>query len=124
MSSNSNYVAPSSHRTLRACLICSIVQQQSRFFNAGCPNCEAFLELAGNSDGIADCTSQVFEGLITMSDPGSSWVAKWQRIEGYVPGVYAVKVQGVLPDDVLQTVESAGIRYVPRDGSNNDEMAG
>ncbi|GAM82627.1 hypothetical protein ANO11243_006090 [Dothideomycetidae sp. 11243] len=117
----SAFVAPSSHRTLRACLICSIVQPQSRFYNGGCPNCESFLELAGNTDSIQDCTSQVFEGLITMSDPGASWVAKWQRLEGYVPGVYAVKVQGILPDDVLQTIEGAGVRYIPRDGSNAAE---
>ena len=62
--------------------------------NAGCPNCDEFLELAGHSDAIQDCTSQVFEGLITLQDPGRSWVAKWQRLEGYVSGVYAVKVQG------------------------------
>jgi len=67
--------------------------------NAGCPNCEEFLELAGHSDVIQDCTSQVFEGLITLADPASSWVAKWQRLEGYVPGVYAVKVQGLVGDD-------------------------
>ena len=77
-------------------MVCSIVQPQSRFMNAGCPNCEEFLELAGHSDVIQDCTSQVFEGLITLADPTSSWVAKWQRLEAYVPGVYAVKVQGLV----------------------------
>ncbi|PNS13834.1 hypothetical protein CAC42_1325 [Sphaceloma murrayae] len=117
----STFVPPSQHKNLRACLICSIVQTTTRFYNGGCPNCESFLELAGNSDSIQDCTSQVFEGLITMSDPGSSWVAKWQRLEGYVPGVYAVKVQGILPDDVLQTVEGAGVRYIPRDGTSLTE---
>lgn len=50
-----------------------------------------------------------------------SWVAKWQRLEGYVPGVYAVKVVGQLPDDVRQTIEDAGARYVPRDGTADDE---
>lgn len=64
--------------------------------NRGCPNCEEFLELAGHSDLVQDCTSQVFEGLITLSDPTASWVAKWQRLENYVPGVYAVKVTGLV----------------------------
>ena len=64
--------------------------------NMGCPNCEEYLELAGHSDVIQDCTSQVFEGLITINDPASSWVAKWQRLEAYVPGVYAVKVTGIV----------------------------
>lgn len=98
--------------------------------NQGCPNCEEFLELAGHSDSIQDCTSQVFEGLITLADPASSWVARWQRLDGYVAGVYAVKVQGLvravagdklrlradcdqLPEDVLSAVEAAGVKYIP-----------
>jgi transcription elongation factor SPT4 len=52
------------------------------------------LGLRGNNDGIQECTSQVFEGLITVRDPGTSWVARWQRLDSYVPGTYAVKVTG------------------------------
>ncbi len=52
--------------------------------------------MKGSNDAIQDCTSQVFDGLITLADPVSSWVAKWQRLEGYVPGVYAVKVVGLV----------------------------
>lgn len=79
----------------------------------GCPNCESVLGLQGNADGIQECTSQVYEGLITMADPGQSWVAKWQRLEGYVPGVYAVKVVGTLPSDILGNLSDSGIKYVP-----------
>jgi len=87
----------------------------------GCPNCEDFLHLAGSSEQIADCTSQVFEGLITLADPARSWVAKWQRLDGYVSGVYAVKVSGILPEEVIDTMENeARIRYIPRDGSATD----
>ena len=52
------------------------------------------LDLAGHSDLVQECTSQVYEGLITLADPKSSWVAKWQRLDTYLPGVYAVKVVG------------------------------
>lgn len=83
-------------RSLRACMVCSIVQPAAKFTRDGCPNCEDFLELRGNQDGIADCTSSVFEGLMTMAEPERSWVAKWQRLQGYVPGTYAVKVVGVV----------------------------
>jgi len=83
-------------RSLRACMVCSIVQPSTKFSREGCPNCEDFLELRGNQDGISDCTSQVFEGLITLSDPETSWVAKWQRLQGYVSGTYAVKVVGIV----------------------------
>jgi transcription elongation factor SPT4 len=65
-------------------------------------------------DGIIDCTSQVFEGLITLADPAKSWVAKWQRLDGYVKGVYATKVSGQLPDEIVATIEDEGrIRYIP-----------
>jgi transcription elongation factor SPT4 len=85
-----------------------------RFLKEGCPNCDEFLRLQGSMDAIIDCTSQVFEGLITLADPSKSWVAKWQRLDGYVRGVYATKVSGVLPDEVVAVMEDeARIRYIP-----------
>jgi hypothetical protein len=60
----------------------------------GCPNCENTLQLRGNNDAIQECTSQVFEGLIAVRDPAVSWVARWQRLDNYVPGTYATKVTG------------------------------
>ena len=70
---------------------------------------------------VQECTSQVFEGLITLNDPRSSWVARWQRLDAYVPGVYAVKVVGILPEEALNSLEDNGIRYIPRDGSAQDD---
>lgn len=82
-------------RGLRACMVCSYVQSGTQFQREGCPNCEEFLEMRGSSEAVYDCTSAVFEGTITLNDTqGSSWVAKWQRLEGYKPGVYAVKIEG------------------------------
>jgi len=87
----------------------------------GCPNCEEFLHLEGSMEAILDCTSQVFEGLITLADPAKSWVAKWQRLDTYVRGVYAIKVSGQLPEDMVATMEDeARIRYIPRDGSTTE----
>ena len=60
----------------------------------GCPNCETVLQLRGNNDAIQECTSQVFEGLISVRDPAASWVARWQRLDNYVAGTYATKVTG------------------------------
>jgi transcription elongation factor SPT4 len=85
-----------------------------RFRDNGCPNCEEFLRLAGSQDQIEACTSQVFEGVITLADPPRSWVAKWQRLDGYLPGVYAVKVSGQLPDEVRAMIEDEyRIPYIP-----------
>ena len=65
---------------------------------------------------VSDCTSAVFEGLITVGNPAASWVARWQRIDNYVAGNYAMKIEGQLPDEVIQILEDGGVRYVPRDG--------
>lgn len=111
----------------------TLVPRQQKFMREGCPNCEEVLSLRGNSDAVQECTSQVFEGLIALSDAKSSWVARWQRLDGYVSGTYAVKVVGSvgdnyyicfsghnfaeitkqLPDDVIASLEDAGIRYIP-----------
>jgi transcription elongation factor SPT4 len=137
-----NFVAPGQQRYLRACMVCSIVMTfavsppsppspsplsahpiirilthpppSQRFRDEGCPNCEEFLHLQGSTDQIESCTSQVFEGLITVSDPARSWVAKWQRLDKYVRGVYATKVSGQLPDDVRTTIEEEyRVTYIP-----------
>lgn len=121
MAQSANYVGPGQQRHLRACMVCSVVQTMSRFIKEGCPNCEEFLHLQGSQELIQDCTSQVFEGLITVANPEKSWVARWQRIDKYVKGVYATKVSGILPIDVVENLESEGkIRYIPRDGSATD----
>lgn len=49
-----------------------------------------------------------------MADPSKSWVAKWQRIDGYVRGIYATKVMGQLPEEVISNLEEEyRIRYIP-----------
>lgn len=107
------YVAPNQQRHLRACMVCSVVQLHNvslpcrvshlrteltptsqKFMRDGCPNCDNVLGLRGNNDAIQECTSQVFEGVISIRDPTTSWVARWQRLDSYVPGTYAVKVTG------------------------------
>lgn len=117
-----NFIPTGQYRNMRACMVCSIVKTTQQFTNFGCPNCEKFLELRGNPEGIADCTSQVFEGLITVSDTRKSWVARWQRLEGYVPGVYAVQVEGILPEEAISAAEENGVHYIPRDGSVNEAL--
>jgi transcription elongation factor SPT4 len=56
-----------------------------------------------------------------MAQPTQSWVAKWQRLEGYVAGVYAVKVVGELHPDMMSVLEGEGVKYIPRDGRDVDE---
>ncbi|KAI1342111.1 transcription elongation factor spt-4 [Xylariaceae sp. FL0016] len=115
-----NFVPPGQMRYTRACMVCSIVMTQARFRSEGCPNCP-FLELRGAPEQIENCTSTVYEGIMSIADPKKSWVAKWQRIDSYVPGVYAVKVSGSLPDDIRTQLQDEGHTLIPRDGSAIDE---
>ncbi|CAG8214772.1 unnamed protein product [Penicillium salamii] len=107
------YAPPNQQRSLRACMVCSVVQIHNKFMREGCPNCESTLQLRGNNDAIQECTSQVFEGLIAVRDPAASWVARWQRLDNYVAGTYATKVTGTLPEYIINSLEDSGIKYVP-----------
>lgn len=55
--------------------------------------------------------------MIILKEPTKSWVARWQRVNNFRKGVYAVKVVGNLPDDLLAVIEKSGVSYKPRDGS-------
>ncbi|KAH9901941.1 transcription elongation factor spt-4 [Xylariomycetidae sp. FL2044] len=110
------YIPPTQLRYTRACMVCSIILTQAQFRNEGCPNCP-FLDLKGSPDAIESCTSGVYEGATTIADPKKSWVARWQRLDKYIPGMYAIKVSGTLPEDVRQALEEDGHVFIPRDGS-------
>ncbi|KAF2261685.1 putative transcriptional elongation protein Spt4 [Lojkania enalia] len=122
MSGTGAFIPPGAQRYMRACMVCSIVRTEQQFKTSGCPNCDSFLELAGNADAVQDCTSSVFDGLLTISDTTKSWVARYQRLEGYVPGVYAVQVEGILPEDAIEAARAAGVQYYPRDGSVSEAL--
>ncbi|KAF2397037.1 putative transcriptional elongation protein Spt4 [Trichodelitschia bisporula] len=111
-------------RNLRACMVCSIILPQAEFNSRGCPNCETVLQLRGSPETVNECTSSNYSGILALTNPARSWAAKWQRLDGYVQGMYAIQVIGVLPDDMIESLEAAGIRYVPRDGSRDDEADG
>ncbi|KAF8720407.1 hypothetical protein AX14_011004 [Amanita brunnescens Koide BX004] len=107
-------------KALRACLLCSIIQAPQEFRRSGCPNCEEVMQLKGSTERITTCTTAYFDGFITVIDPESSWVARWQRTSKYVRGLYAVRVKGRIPEDVEAELESRGIKYRPRDQTEHD----
>ncbi|KAL0095673.1 Spt4/RpoE2 zinc finger-domain-containing protein [Phycomyces blakesleeanus] len=112
-----SHVLPHDKKQLRACLVCSLVKNASQFRSSGCDNCEDVLRMRKNIDRVMECTSSKFEGMITMMNPKESWVARWQRIDTYVVGLYAIRVYGRIPEDVEDVLERRGIAYRPRDGS-------
>ncbi|KAJ3356321.1 hypothetical protein AMAG_02581 [Allomyces macrogynus ATCC 38327] len=111
---------PKNKRDLRACKLCSLIKTLSQFKQDGCDNCEEILDLRRHPSRVAECTSSTFEGAIAMLKPERSWVAKWQRVDPYVPGLYAIRVSGRIPEDIEATLEQRGIRYRPRDGTAGD----
>lgn len=102
-------------RKLRACMVCGTVRTFDHFRDEGCPNCESFLSLRGSSERILDSTSATFSGLVGMVQPKGSWVARWQRAEERIPGLYALKVVGRLPEDILDILGTRGVRPVVSD---------
>jgi len=97
---------------LRACMNCSLIRTASQFKNSGCPNCP-FLSVEKGKNFTA-LTTPAFKGMIGMVNPGKSWVAKWQRIEKYKPGFYAMVVDGQLHGEYIQKIEDSGQVYVDR----------
>lgn len=70
-----------------------------------------------SSDRVGECTSPNFHGMIALvDDKQSSWVAKWQRIDKMVSGLYAVQVIGRLPDEIVNELRKNGVEYFSRDG--------
>ncbi|CAE7819340.1 SUPT4H1 [Symbiodinium microadriaticum] len=95
---------------MRCCLRCSLLKTVDQFYESGCENCE-FLHLSGNQSRINNCTSAYFAGMIALLEPHGSWVARWQKIENAVPGLYAVEVVGELPQDVIEYCEDNNYSY-------------
>jgi transcription elongation factor SPT4 len=83
---------PSSLRALRCCLLCKLIKTYEQFKTDGCNNCE-------------DILTPSFSGTCAMMNPPKSWVSKWQRSDQVQPGLYALKVFGRLPEEILEDLE-------------------
>ncbi|KAK9728068.1 transcription elongation factor spt4 [Basidiobolus ranarum] len=113
-------IVPTEKRQLRACLLCSLVKNAAQFRQTGCDNCEEILRMRGSNDRVMECTSSTFDGCIAMMKPEESWVARWQRVDKFTKGLYAVRVSGRIPEYVEDELDRRGIKYRPRDGSSKD----
>ncbi|XP_060556792.1 transcription elongation factor SPT4-like [Ruditapes philippinarum] len=108
---------PKDLRNLRACLLCSLVKTFDQFEMDGCDNCDEYLHMKNNNGAVYECTSSNFDGMVAMMGPEDSWVAKWQRIERFVKGCYALSVTGRLPPGIIRSLKNKNIPYRPRDVS-------
>ena len=62
--------------------------------------------MISDPDKVEDCTTSYFEGTMAIFGPG--WVAKWQRVITFLPGMYALELSGALPDDVIELCDNYG----------------
>lgn len=111
---------PKELRHLRACLLCGLVKTLEQFELDGCDNCEEYMQIKDSREAVLNCTSANFDGLIGMMSPHDSWVAKWQRVDQLVPGVYAVSVSGSLSSRAIRELRARGINYRTRDTSQKN----
>ncbi|KAJ3092534.1 transcription elongation factor spt4 [Quaeritorhiza haematococci] len=117
MASREADIVPKEKRKLRACMLCGLIKSNAQFKKDGCENCDEVLNLKKNKDRVAECTSATFDGVVALMQPDRSWVARWQRVDKFTKGLYAIRVTGQLPDDIIDELEDRGIKYRPRDGS-------
>lgn len=101
---------------LRACLGCSQIKTVHGFRKDGCENCP-MLNMRGNLANVTECTSGRFRGVAALLQPPSSWVGRWQRIDEFRKGFYAMTVEGALSDDFIRDIEQNGRHYYEREES-------
>src|SRR5438874_1728896 len=103
---------PAKMKDLRACIPCLLVKTYQQFDAEGCENCDK--GEFSVKDKVDDCTTMAFEGLMAMTWPERSWVARWQFVSNFVPGVYALKVKGDVSPETAAELQEAGIVNIGR----------
>lgn len=90
--SRERFSLPNAMTRLRACLRCKIVLSTQQFYREGCPNCSG--DYVGDRQAVEQLTTRNFSGTAAIIDTNRSWVGRNIKVDGLVPGVYAVAVQG------------------------------
>ena len=76
---------PGSMKKLRACIGCKLVLNRQKWIDLGrCPNCPS-------GGGISD-TTENFNNIVGQVYPKLSWVAQYQGMKDFIPGIYALNV--------------------------------
>ena len=104
---------PSDSRNLCACLDCKLIMTANQWERIKiCPNCRS--NVADNN------VTSDFVGMISLMMPRESWVAKWNEIRTYIPGVYAINIP-ITGGDLDGGHEVGGISSNKRHKAKEDE---
>lgn len=96
-----------SKKKYKACMLCSALIPIQELKKEGCKNCKN-----------ANSTSYSYKGLIGVLKKGG-WVEKWQRIDEYGEGLYAMTVEGDPDEEDVCAIEDEGKAYFDRNESFN-----
>jgi transcription elongation factor SPT4 len=100
--------------TLSACIPCMLVKTFAQFKNHGCENCSDVIDLMDSDAVIMDVTTAGFEGMAALTRPADSWVARWQFAQKMLPGVYALKVDRDVSEEVATQLDQANFVNIGR----------
>lgn len=103
---------PDSLTNLRACKRCGLVKAVNQFYDNGCENCP-FFDMVEDMPVVMECTSGFYGGIVSIIEPGESWMAKFLQLKEAKAGCYAMSITGTLKHEYMELVESrTGNRYV------------
>ena len=106
---------PTFHRVISNHILCIFffycrwfrVNIMCRCRSQNCP----FLEMVDDPEKVNACTTAFYEGQAAVMDPRESWVAKWLRVDNYLPGCYAITVTGQFDKEIEEELENRGCRW-------------
>ena len=80
------YTFPKELKKLKACTQCHLIKTYSQFQKEGCNNCQM------SKNALEDKLTGKFKGMIAITDPKSSWAARYLDSTDFVPGFYALGI--------------------------------
>ena len=105
---------PNGEKNLEACRQCHLLLTQNQWSKRSwqtCPN-----------NCMNDRTSE-FSGIIAMLQPRGSWVAKWNQMSDYVPGIYAIHIKSDMEeDDQNENEDEDDEGFIEKDYGGNNIM--
>ena len=100
---------PNSMNGIRACKRCGLLKTFEQFYEYGCENCP-FFEMPDDQERVAECTSSFYGGVVSVIEPGESWMAKWLRLKRAMPGCYAMTVEGSYSEEIMVMLQNRNIK--------------